>query len=435
MFCNQCEQTSHGTGCTTVGVCGKDEDVQSLQEILLYGLKGVAAYAHHARKLGVRDERVSAFLEEALFATLTNVNFDPEALLDLCLECGRVNLDVMAMLDQGHRLRFGEPQPAMVREGTVAGPGILVSGHDLADLSELLRQCEGTGVNVYTHGEMLPAHAYPRLAQHPNLAGHYGSAWQNQKAEFPAFTGPILMTSNCVLLPREAYRDRLFTAGPTAVPGGRRVQGSDFSEVIRMALSCPPLPDRFVRETEVGYHHEAILAHAGAIVSAVKAGQISRFFLIGGCDGPEAARSYYTEYAAQAPADSFILTLGCGKFRIRNHDHGTHLGLPRLLDMGQCNDAYGAIRVASALAAALGCGVNDLPLTLVISWLEQKAVAVLLTLLSLGVKGVVLGPRLPGFVSPNVLRLLQERYDLRLIGEAASADLLTLRRAPASACA
>jgi len=432
MFCNQCEQTSHGTGCTTAGVCGKNEDVQSLQEILIYGLKGVAAYAHHARKLGQRDERVSAFLEQALFATLTNVNFDPESLLELCLECGQVNLRVMQMLDEGHRARFGEPRPTKVREGTVAGPGILVSGHDLADLAELLRQCEGTPVKVYTHGEMLPAHAYPRLSEHPNLAGHYGSAWQNQKGEFLAFSGPILMTSNCVLIPREAYRDRLFTAGPTAVPGCRHLRGNDFSAVIQAALECPPLPERFVRETEVGYHHGAILEHAGAIVSAAKAGQISRFFLIGGCDGPEAARAYYTEYAAGAPADSFILTLGCGKFRIRDHDYGTHLGLPRLLDMGQCNDAYGAIRVAAALADALGCGVNDLPLTLVISWLEQKAVAVLLTLLSLGVKGIVLGPRLPAFISPNVLALLQERYDLRLIGKKAAADLVQLHRAPAA---
>ncbi|XXR49181.1 hydroxylamine reductase [Sorangium sp. So ce381] len=433
MFCNQCEQASHGTGCTTAGVCGKDEDVQSLQELLIYGVKGVAAYAHHARKLGMRDERVNGFLEEALFSTLTNVSFDPEALLELCMECGQVNLLVMRLLDEGHRLRFGEPQPAMVREGTVAGPGILVSGHDLADLAELLRQCEGTGVRVYTHGEMLPAHAYPELARHPNLVGHYGSAWQHQKIEFQAFSGPILMTSNCVLIPKEAYRDRLFTSGVTAVPGGRRVRGGDFSEVIRAALASPPLPDRFVRETEVGYHHEAILAHAGAIVEAVKAGKISRFFLIGGCDGPEAARSYFTDYAAQTPRDSFILTLGCGKYRIRNQDHGTHLGLPRLLDMGQCNDAYGALRVAGALAQALGCGVNELPLTLVISWLEQKAVAVLLTLLSLGVKGIVLGPRLPAFLSPNVLRVLQQRYDLRLTGRAPSRDLLQLHRAPASA--
>lgn len=433
MFCNQCEQTSHGTGCTTAGVCGKDEDVQSLQEILIYGLKGVAAYAHHARKLGMTDERVNAFIEEALFATLTNVNFDPESLLKLCLECGQVNLRVMQMLDEGHRERFGEPRPTRVREGTVAGPGILVSGHDLADLGELLRQCEGTGVMVYTHGEMLPAHAYPKLAEHPNLAGNYGSAWQNQKSEFPAFSGPILMTSNCVLIPRDTYRDRLFTAGPTAVPGARRVEGNDFSEVINAALVCPPLPEQIVRETEVGYHHEAILANAGAIVDAVHAGHISQFFLIGGCDGPEAARAYYTEYAALAPGDSFILTLGCGKFRIRNHDYGTHLGLPRLLDMGQCNDAYGAIKVASALAEAFHCSVNELPLTLVISWLEQKAVAVLLTLLSLGVRGIVLGPRLPGFISPNVLKLLQERYDLRLISRRPENDLVQLHRAPEAA--
>ncbi len=434
MFCNQCEQTSHGTGCTaTPGICGKDEDIQSLQEILLYGLKGMASYARHARRLGATDEAVSAFIEEGLFATVTNVNFDADSLLGLCLECGRMNLRVMEMLDAAHVARFGEPRPATVREGTQAGPGVLVTGHDFADLEVLLRQCEGTPVKVYTHGEMLPAHAYPKLQGHPNLAGHFGGAWQNQKTEFPTFAGPIVATTNCILIPREEYKGRLFTTGPTAVPGATRLQNDDFAPVIAAALQCPPLADLVVRESTVGFHHGAILSQAGAIVDAVKAGKISRFFLIGGCDGAETGRNYYTEYAEQTPADSFILTLGCGKFRIRDHDYGTLLGLPRLLDMGQCNDAFGAIRVATALAGAFGCGVNDLPLTLVISWFEQKAVAVLLTLLHLGVRGISLGPKLPGFVTPNVLKLLVERYDVRPIGKKAADDLVQLRRPEAGA--
>lgn len=433
MFCNQCEQTSHGTGCTTLGICGKDEDVQSLQELLLYGLKGMAAYARHARRLGATDDKVSAFIEEGLFATMTNVNFDADSLLELCLECGRQNLRVMEMLDEAHVRNFGTPRPTTVREGSQAGPGILVTGHDLADLAHLLRQCEGTEIKVYTHGEMLPAHAYPRLQNHPNLAGHFGSAWQHQKQEFPTFAGPIVATTNCILIPKDEYKNRLFTSGPTAVPGGTRILNDDYAPVIEAARSCPPLQNHFVQETMVGFHHGAILEQAGAIVEAVKAGKISRFFLIGGCDGAETGRNYYTDYAEHAPADSFILTLGCGKYRIRNHDYGTLLGLPRLLDMGQCNDAFGAIKVATALAGAFGCGVNDLPLTLVISWFEQKAVAVLLTLLSLGVKGISLGPKLPAFVTPNVLNLLVERYAVKPISKKATDDLIQLRRAPEAA--
>lgn len=424
MFCNQCEQTAHCTACvTSPGVCGKDEDVQSLQEILLYGLKGMAAYAHHARRLGKTDESVSAFIEEALFATMTNVNFDQASLFELCMTCGQMNLRVMEMLDEGHIERFGKPQPAEVFEGTKAGPGILVTGHDLLDLYNLLQQVEGTDIHVYTHGEMLPAHMYPQLAQHPNLAGHYGGAWQKQKAEFDRFAGPIVGTTNCVLIPKDGYADRLYTTRATAVPDGQRICDDDFSVVIAKARQCPPLPDAPQGTSTVGFHRSVLLDNAGTIVDAVKAGQISHFFLIGGCDGAEPGRNYYSDFAQAAPDDSFILTLGCGKYRIREHDYGQHLGLPRLLDMGQCNDAYGAIMVASALAEAFECTVNDLPLTLVISWFEQKAVAVLLTLLSLGVKGIRIGPKPPAFVSPNVFAILQERFDLKLIGEDGKADL------------
>ncbi len=423
MFCNQCEQAYRGTGCVQLGVCGKDEDVQSLQETLLYGLKGMSAYAHHARRLGMTDEKVSAFIEEALFATMTNVNFDLQSMLELVLECGRQNLRVMEMLDAGHVRRFGKPSVTKVVEGTRAGPGILVTGHDLVDLDDLLQQTEGTGINVYTHGEMLPAHMYPGLRKYPHLAGHYGGAWQKQKREFEAFSGPVVATTNCILTPPDSYKDRVFTTRVTAVPGGTRIRGNDFSPVIEAARRCRPLPDARVRESTVGFHYSVILDHAATIVDAVRQGKIRHFFLIGGCDGAEPGRNYYSEFARKAPPDTVILTLGCGKYRIREHDYGTVLGLPRLLDMGQCNDAYGAIQVAVALSKAFNCPVNDLPLTLVVSWFEQKAVAVLLTLLALGIKGIRIGPAAPAFVTPNVMRILQEKYDLQLAGNDPDADL------------
>ena len=419
MFCNQCEQTANCTGCvTSPGVCGKNEDVQSLQETLLYGVKGMCAYANHARRLGKTDEAVSAFVEEALFSTMTNVNFDVPSMLELVLECGKQNLRVMELLDEGHTERFGAPSPAPVQEGTQAAPGILISGHDLLDLDNLLKQCEGTDVKVYTHGEMLPAHMYPKLREHPNLAGHYGGAWQKQRREFDAFAGPALITTNCVVLPKESYAGRLFTTRVTAVPGGTRIVNEDFSQVIAKAKECGPLPENPGPSQTVGFHHSVILNIADTIVEAVKGGKISHFFLIGGCDGAEVGRNYFSDYAQATPADSFILTLGCGKYRIRDYDYGELLGLPRLLDMGQCNDAYGAIKVAVGLAEAFNCSVNDLPLTLVVSWFEQKAVAVLLTLLYLGVKGITIGPKPPGFVSPGVFKVLQDQFDLRLTGDA-----------------
>jgi len=419
MFCNQCEQTARGTGCVEKGVCGKDEDVQSLQEILLYGLKGMCAYAHHARRLGMVDEDVDAFVEEALFATVTNVNFDMDSLFGLVLECGRKNLRVMEMLDEGHLKRYGTPSPTTVYEGTKAGPGILVTGHDMVDLEDLLEQTEGTGINVYTHGEMLPAHMYPGLRRHEHLVGHYGGAWQKQKKEFAQFTGPVLATTNCVLIPREEYKDRLFTTRVTAVPGARRLDTDDFSEVIDCAKRCQPLVDEQVGESTIGFHQSVLLGLAGEIVEAVKAGSLKHFFLIGGCDGAEPGRNYFSEFATHTPPDSLILTLGCGKYRIRDHDYGTielpGVGpVPRLLDMGQCNNAYGAIQVAVALSEAFDCGVNDLPLTIVLSWFEQKAVAVLLSLLALGVRGIRIGPAAPAFVSPNVFKILQDQYDLKL---------------------
>ncbi|NTV74164.1 MAG: hydroxylamine reductase [Holophaga sp.] len=423
MFCNQCEQAAKGTGCEDFGICGKDEDVQSLQETLLYGLKGMAAYAHHARRLGKVDEAVSAFIEEALFATMTNVNFDVPSLLELVLECGRQNLRVMQLLDEGHVERYGQPAVGAVATGTRPQPGILVTGHDLVDLENLLAQAAGTDVLVYTHGEMLPAHMYPVLKNHPNLAGHFGGAWQLQKTEFEAFGGAILASTNCILEPRESYRDRVFTTRVTAVPGGTRLRGDDFAAVIARARALGPLPERTGPSLTVGFHQSVILGAAPAILEAVAKGEVTRFFVIGGCDGAEPGRNYFSDYAKNAPATSFILTLGCGKFRILDHDYGTLLGLPRLLDMGQCNNAYGAIQVATGLAGALNCGVNDLPLTIVLSWFEQKAVAVLLTLLHLGVKNIAVGPAAPAFLSPNVFKVLQDAYGLKLTGSDAMADL------------
>ncbi|MBI1320868.1 MAG: hydroxylamine reductase [Candidatus Hydrogenedens sp.] len=425
MHCDQCEQTFRGTACVEKGICGKDPDVESLQKILLYGLKGMAAYKAHARRLGKTDPEVEAFIEEALFATMTNVNFDLNSLLAMVLRCGEMNLRTMQLLNDGHIELFGDPGPCEVTEGIQEGPGILISGHDLLDLHDLLVQTEGTGVNVYTHGEMLPGHMYPRLRAFPHFKGHYGGAWQKQRREFEDFGGPILVTTNCVLIPfhHNTYGDRLYTHNATAVPGSQHISGSDFSAVIAHAKAIGPLTPTPLKKSTVGFHYTQILGLADKVVEAVKNGDIKHFFLVGGCDGAEPGRNYFSDFAHSAPQDSLILTLGCGKFRIRDYDYGTVAGLPRLLDMGQCNDAYGAIQVALALANAFECSVNDLPLTLCISWFEQKAVAVLLTLLHLNVKGIRLGPALPAFITPNVLSILQEKYDLRAIGSDGKADM------------
>lgn len=430
MHCDQCEQTFRGTACTSVGVCGKDPDMESLQKILLYGLKGMASYKAHARRLGKTDPEVEAFIEEALFATVTNVNFDIPTLLELVLECGRMNLRTMELLNDGHVEVMGTPSPVEIEEGLHDGPAILVTGHDMVDLKNLLEQTAGTGINVYTHGEMMPAHMYANLRAYPHLKGHYGGAWQKQRDEFEAFGGAILATTNCVLIPRatNTYLHRLFTTRVTAVPGAVRLPTDDFSAVIAKAKECGPLPATARRRSTVGFHHTAILGLAEHIVGAVKEGRLRHFYLIGGCDGAEPGRNYYHEFAGAAPADTIVLTLGCGKYRIRDQDFGTirlnGTEYSRLMDMGQCNDSFGAIQVALALAKAFQCGVNDLPLTIVLSWFEQKAVAVLLTLLHLGVKGIRLGPALPAFISPNILAYLQEHYDLQPIGRDARADVL-----------
>ncbi|MDY6965121.1 MAG: hydroxylamine reductase [Halobacteriota archaeon] len=417
MFCYQCEQTAKGTGCTVKGVCGKDEDIQSLQDTLIFGLKGIAAYAYHARRLGKKDEGIDAFMHEALFKTLTNVDFDINDYIKTVLKAGEMNLKAMEILDSANTEHFGDPTPTEVATGTVKGPGILVTGHDLQDLHELLKQTEGTGVNVYTHGEMLPANAYPELMKFDHLKGNYGGAWQNQKKEFAEFGGPIIATTNCVLIPPDTYKDRLFTTGVAAVSGTKHIDTNDYSEVIELAKKLDGLPDNQGKPLMTGFHHKAVLGLADKVVGAVKAGKIRHFFLIGGCDGAKSGRNYFTEFAQKVPDDCVILTLACGKYRFNDMDFGDIDGIPRLLDMGQCNDAYSAIKVAVGLAEAFECGVNDLPLSLVLSWFEQKAVAILLTLLHLGIKDIRIGPSPPAFLTPNVFKVLQDNYNLMLIGD------------------
>lgn len=418
MFCYQCEQTAKGTGCTIKGVCGKDEDIASLQDSLIFSLKGIAAYAYHARELGLKDEKVDAFMHEALFKTLTNVDFDMMDFVNLVLKAGEMNLRAMEILDKANVDTFGVPEPTEVKSGTVKGPGILVTGHDLGDLYELLKQTEGTGVNVYTHGEMLPTLAYPKLRAFGHLRGNYGGAWQKQKNEFDEFGGPILATTNCILIPTDGYRDRLYTTGITRIEGVKHLPDrKDFSQIIEHAKQIGDLPERTGKPLMTGFHQNVILSLAPQIIEAVKAGKIRHFFVIGGCDGAKAGRNYYTELAEKVPDDCIVITLGCGKYRFNDLDFGDIDGIPRLLDMGQCNNAYSAIQVALALADAFDCNVNELPLSIVLSWFEQKAVAILFTLLHLGVKNIRIGPSPPAFVTPNVLKVLQENYNLMLVGD------------------
>ncbi len=412
MFCYQCEQTAGGTGCTTVGVCGKDEDIQSLQDMLMFGLKGIAAYAYHARELGHSDEQVDEFMHEAMFSTLTNVDFDLDRYLELVLKAGKMNLRVMEILNNAHTTRFGNPKPVTVAIGTKAGPGIVVTGHDLLDLYELLKQTEGKSINIYTHGEMLPAHGYPELRRFKHLAGNYGTAWQNQKKEFDEFSGAILVTTNCVMIPKDSYKDRMFTCGIAGVSGVKHIKDRDYSEVIEKALSQPELPENPKGTLSTGFHYSAVLSLADKIVEAVKSGKIRHFFFIGGCDGAKPGRNYYTEFAEKVPDDCVILTAACGKYRLNDRDYGDIDGIPRLIDTGQCNDCYSAIKIAMGLSEAFNCSINELPLSLVVSWYEQKAVAILLTLLHLGIKNIKLGPSLPAFVSPNILNILVEKFGI-----------------------
>jgi hydroxylamine reductase len=532
MFCYQCEQTSKGTGCVDFAVCGKDESTAILQDLLVHAAKAVAQYNHRARRLGAKDTAIDRFIIEALFVTVTNVNFDAnaiekvirraaevrdqarnlyeaaakkagqaieelkgpatwtpaanqaglitqgqlvnslsrrdqygpdaaglqelllygvkgtaayadhalilkkesdnvyafmsealshlaeerptvEALFGLNMKCGEINLEVMELLDGAHTSTYGHPVPTPVRVEPLKGKAILVSGHDLKDLEELLKQTAGRGINIYTHGEMLPAHGYPGLKKYPHLAGNYGGAWQDQKDEFDRFPGAILMTTNCIQEPKVTYKGRIFTSGLVGWPGVRHISNQDYTPVIEAALAAPGFAEDGPNKTILtGFGHNAVMSVADKVIAGVKSGAIKHFFLVGGCDGARTGRDYYTEFTESVPKDCVVLTLACGKFRFNKLEFGDIGGIPRLLDVGQCNDAYSAIQIAVALAKAFNCDVNSLPLSLVLSWYEQKAVAILLTLLHLGIRNIRLGPTLPAFVTPNVLKVLVDKFNL-----------------------
>jgi len=526
MFCFQCEQTAKGEGCTTVGVCGKNAEVAALQDLLVYTLRGLSQIALDAKKVDVYTEPADVFVCEALFSTLTNVNFDPERIiqyirmamkhredlkaqvkraggqtgysdaasiileetkeglvrqgrrygvkvdpivdpdlhglqwlltygvkgvaayvyhayrlgkkdagvfsfieqalaapldktlgnndfLGLALKCGEINIRAMELLDAGNTEAYGHPVPTTVPLGAKKGKAILVSGHDLKDLEAVLKQTVGKGIYVYTHGEMLPAHGYPRLKAYAHLYGHYGTAWQNQQREFNTFPGAILMTTNCLQKPLDTYKANIFTSGPVGWPGVTHIDGEDFTSLVQKAMELPGFAqDVPAKSVTVGFARNAALSVADKVVEAVKRGHIRHFFLVGGCDGAKPGRSYYTEFVEKAPKDSVILTLACGKFRFFDKDLGQIDGIPRLLDIGQCNDAYSAVKIAQALAEAFNVSINELPLSLILSWYEQKAVAILLSLLYLGVKNIRLGPSLPAFVTPNMLKVLVEKFNI-----------------------
>lgn len=404
-----------GEGVGIRSFSGIDPDVHSLQQLTLYGLKGLAAYADHARVLGQTDAGVFNFMLETLADTL-NPDLDLEAWLTRVLKCGEVNLKAMELLDAGNTGTYGHPVPTEVPLGPKPGKAILVSGHDLKDLAELLKQTQGLGINIYTHGEMLPTHGYPMLKAFAHFHGHYGTAWQNQAREFAEFPGAILMTTNCLQKPCESYRDNLFTSGLVSWPGIPHIADQNFRSVIERALALPGFAVAQDKGSVwVGFARNTILSLAGEVVAAVKDKSIRHFFLVGGCDGAKPGRSYYTDFVEKIPKDCVVLTLACGKFRFFDQKLGDIHGIPRLLDVGQCNDAYSAIQIALALSQAFGVKINELPLSMILSWYEQKAVAILLTLLHLGIKGIRLGPSLPAFLTPKVLDFLVKNYDLKAI--------------------
>ena len=535
MFCYQCEQTVGGKGCTKIGVCGKTPEIAAMQDLLIYQLKGISIYAKKLLDNNEKfDDSIATFVEDSLFMTLTNVNFDPnthitmleksqeikedlrkkvsdsnissdyalynlssskeeiledakkagimydenlnpdirsvretikyglkgiaayshqarfikynsdevnnfyfkalasltddtltlEDLIKVLIETGDMSVKIMELLDTANNTVYNSPVPTKVNVNVKKGPFIVISGHDLRDLKMLLEQTEGKGINIYTHGEMLPSHAYPELNKYPHLAGNFGSAWQNQQKEFDNIPGCILMTTNCLMKPKDSYKDRIFSTSVVGFEGIKHIEkdengNKDFSEIINKSLELGGFTeDEEIKEILVGFGHKATLSHADTIINAVKDGKVKHFFLIGGCDGAKPGRNYYTEFAEKVPKDCIILTLACGKYRFNKINFGEVAGLPRLLDVGQCNDAYSAVRIALALADAFNCSINELPLSIILSWYEQKAVADLLALLSLGVKGMYLGPTLPAFLTPNVLQFLIDNFDIKPISTA-----------------
>ncbi|MCD5417132.1 hydroxylamine reductase [Candidatus Bipolaricaulota bacterium] len=418
MFCYQCSQTAGGTGCTVHGVCGKAPTVARLQDNLIFSIKGMSAYLYHARELGYTDTEIDAFLKRAFYSTFTNVNFDAEDLVKLALESGEMAIRTMRLLKRAHIETYGEPEPTTIPTETVNGHGVLVTGHGLKALAAILEQTKGTGINIYTHSEMLPAHGYPGLNKYEHLVGNLGGAWFDQKKLFSQHSMAILGTSNCVLLTKDDYRDRFFTTGPAKLPGVKHIPGYDYSELIEQTKTFPELSGESNDLTlTTGFSLSTILSLAGKIKRLVEAGKIRHFFLVGGCDSPLKQATCFREFVERLPSDTIVLTLACGKFRINDLDLGEIDGISRLIDLGQCNDAIVAVDIALALAELFGVGVNELPLTLVLSWMEQKAVTILWGLLSLGIKGIYLGPILPAWVNEDILVVLQENYDLRLISD------------------
>lgn len=418
MFCYQCSQTAGGTGCTVRGVCGKEPTVARLQDNLLFAIKGISAYLYHARELGYTDPEVDAFLERGFYSTLTNVNFDAMEFIKLALEAGEMNIKTMQLLKKAHIDNYGEPVPTEVPTGTKKGHAIIVTGHSLKALEELLKQTEGKGINIYTHSETLPAHGYPGLNKYPHLVGQLGKAWFDQRQTFTKYPAAILATSNCVLLPKDEYKDRLFTSGVAQIPDAAHIEGYDFTPLIEKALSLPELseePGETVLTT--GFGASTILSLKDKIKELVEAGKIRRFFLVGGCDSPLPQAQYYTDFVQKLPEDTVVLTLACGKYRFNGLQLGNIEGIPRLIDIGQCNDAIVGIDVVAALSELFGLEINDLPLTFVLSWMEQKAAAILWSLLYLKIKGMYLGPILPGWANEDIINYLVLNYDLKPISD------------------
>jgi len=418
MFCYQCSQTAKGTGCDVRGVCGKDSTVARLQDNLIFSIKGISAYNYQANKLGYKDESVDEFLTKGMYTTLTNVNFDIEDLINLGLEAGEANIKVMKLLKKAHIETYGEPEPEVVEVGSKKGPGILVTGHDMKALEEVLKQTEGKGINVYTHSEMLPAHGYPGLKKYKHLVGQLGGPWFDQKKTFSKYNVAILATSNCVLLPKDDYSDRIFTSGVAKLPGIKQIKNDDFTPLINKALELGDLEEEENKPTvTTGFGVSTILSLADKIKELVEAGKIRRFFLVGGCDSPLPQARYYREFVEKLPEDTVVLTLACGKYRFNDLNLGDIEGVPRLIDIGQCNDAIVAVDIALALSELFGLELNDLPLTIVLSWMEQKAVAILWSLLFLNKKDILLGPIVPAWVNDDIGEFLVKNFNLTPIGD------------------
>lgn len=419
MFCYQCEQTTPG-GCKVMGICGKDETIASLQDTMIFALKGIAAYATHARQLGYTDPDVDRITHEALYMTLTNSNFNLQEHIDMAMQVGSAAVKVMGLLDRAHTDRFGVPEPVTISQNQIEGKCIVITGHNLFALEELLKQTEGLGINIYTHSEMLPAHGYPMLKKYPHLKGNIGKSWFDQRRLFEQFPGAILATTNCVMPIKGSYADRFFSYEVAGLEHVTKIVNDDFSPLIQKALELPEAHQTSDAVLTTGYHHETVLGLAPEIIAAIKTGQIKRFFVIAGCDAPGKGGEYYRELATSLPPETVILTTSCGKFRFNDVDYGTVPGtdIPRYIDLGQCNNSGSTVQIAMALADAFECEVNDLPISIVLSWFEQKAVAILLGLFSLGIKDIRIGPKPPEFISEGVLQLLVETFGLKLIGDA-----------------